>query len=99
MELTEQLQAELGKFLDHEGRITQFPSKHRNKFLVLLYLSKKFEADRIYTEKEINEIIEEYHSFGNKWMLRRELIDRGFLNRLKDGSQYWLAKEQPSIPL
>jgi hypothetical protein len=94
-QLSEQLLSELKRFLDDEGRLILFPAKKRNKVISLLYLSTKFEPGIIYTEKEINEIIERYHSFQDKWLLRRELINHGFLSRLVDGSQYWVTEEQP----
>lgn len=97
MELTEQLLNELKRFQDDEGRITLFPSKTRNKIIALLYLSTKFEQGIAYTEKEINDIIELNHTFQDKWLLRRELVDRGFLQRKKDGSAYWVSEVQPDI--
>jgi hypothetical protein len=97
MELSEQLLVELKRFLNEEGKLTIFPSKKQNKMLVLLYLSAKFQPEVIYTEKEVNEIIDQYHTFQDKWLLRRELINQGFLSRLPDGSQYWMTKEQPEV--
>lgn len=88
---------EICKFQDQEGRLTLFPAKRRNKLISLFYLATKFEPDIIYTEKQINEIIEANHTFQDKWLLRRELINVGLLCRLTDGSQYWLSKEAPAI--
>lgn len=93
--LSKELLAEIKKFLDEEDRITLFPAKKRNKALCLFYLAGKFEPDTIYTEKQVNEIIDSYHTFQDKWLLRRELINHGLLERLADGSQYWLAKDLP----
>jgi hypothetical protein len=97
MELTEQLQSELKKFLDEEGRLVQFPAKNKNKIICLLYLATKFEPGIRYTEKEINEIIECNHTFQDKWLLRRELINHEFLSRFVDGSQYWVTEVQPEF--
>ena len=96
MNMTE-LFSEISKFQDQEGRLTQFPAKRRNKLISLYYLATKFEADIIYNEKQINEIIEAHHTFQDKWLLRRELINTGLLCRLTDGSRYWLSKEAPKI--
>ena len=93
--ISEQLLSELKKFLDDEGRLVLFPAKKRYKIISLLYLSTKFETGIIYKEKEVNEIIERYHTFQYKWLLRRELINHGFLSRLVDGSQYWVSEVQP----
>ncbi len=93
----EQYFPEIKKFLDGEGRLTLFPSKKRNKIICLYYLATKFEPEVIYTEKQVNEIIDCHHTFQDKWLLRRELINLGLLCRLNDGSQYWLSKEPPKF--
>jgi hypothetical protein len=90
-----ELFSEINNFLDGEGRLTQFPAKVRRKRIVLLYLATKFEPGITYTEKEVNEIIEANHTFHDKWLLRRELINVGLLCRLTDGSMYWLPENPP----
>ena len=94
---TTQIYQEINKFQDPEGRLTLFPAKKRNKIISLFYLATKFEPEVIYTEKQINEIIEANHTFQDKWLLRRELINIGLLCRLTDGSKYWLSKEPPQL--
>jgi hypothetical protein len=94
---TIELFSEISKFQDQEGRLTLFPAKKRNKIISIFYLATKFKADVIYTEKQVNEIIEANHTFQDKWLLRRELINLGLLCRLTDGSQYWLSTEAPDI--
>jgi hypothetical protein len=50
----------------------------------------RFENERKYEEKEINQILGAvYHDHV---LLRRYLIEYGFLDRKPDGSQYWLKK-------
>jgi hypothetical protein len=100
MNLTmEQIRAEISVFLDDEGRIKLFPAKKKNKELILMYLSSSFECGVTYTEKEVNAIIEDRHIFQDKWLLRRELIDHGFLERLTDGSKYWKALKTNEISM
>lgn len=94
---TIELFSEISKFQDKEGRLTLFPAKKRNKVISLFYLATKFEPDIDYTEKQINEIIEANHTFEDKWLLRRELVNLGLLCRLTDGSKYWLSKEPPKL--
>lgn len=89
--------AELSNYLDEEGMLTLFPAKKKYKILSLMYLAGKFKPGVSYTEKEVNEIIEQNHTFGDKWLLRRELIDRGFLKRFTDGSKYWMNEKQPTL--
>lgn len=85
----------LSRYLDSEGRVTEWPSARNNKAaqtLVLDYLINKFAFGYIYTEREVNELLNRYHTFGDAALLRRELISNRLLERLPDGSQYWRLK-------
>lgn len=86
---------ELKNYLDEQGRIKEFPSKRnraRLRVLVLQYLAAKFSPGTIYTEKEVNLLLNQYHTFGDPAMLRRELFENGFLDRKRNGSAYWLKE-------
>ena len=82
-------QTELKNHLDHEGRLTLWPSKRTVQLAALGYLATKFEAGKVYSEKEINTLLKQFHTFNDSALLRRELYERGLLNRVKDGSEYW----------
>ncbi len=77
------------RFLDSTGKIMQLPQKQAIKRELLKYLASKFEEGSIYSEREVNEICNEWHTFGDHFLLRRELVDHGLLCRKQDGSQYW----------
>jgi hypothetical protein len=81
-------------FLDDEGRIKQLPVRGEAKQAVLAYLAEKFFCDRDYTQKEVNAIISDWHTFGDYFLLRRELIDAALLGRERDGSRYWKEKTE-----
>ncbi|NVD85041.1 DUF2087 domain-containing protein [Enterococcus faecium] len=67
-------------------QLKQIPKKEKYKLLVFDYLHKKFEFDREYTEKEINLTLKTiYPDFA---ILRRFLVDYGYLSRENDGSIY-----------
>lgn len=76
-------------FLDAEGKITRLSKKNKKRLATLSYLAEKFETGRDYTEKEVNTICETWHTFGDYFILRRELIEYGLLLRELDGSRYW----------
>lgn len=84
----------INTFLDSEGRIKHWPKKTEKKKAVLQYLSCKFEIGQMYTEKEVNELIKSWHSFNDLFILRRGMIEMGFMCRTKDGSQYWRSKTE-----
>jgi len=56
--------------------------------IVLTELAKRFENGRVYSEKEVNEIL--LTAYEDYAVLRRYLIEYGFMDRELDGSAYWL---------
>ena len=88
---------ELKNFLDQEGRLTAFPAKRRMKLLALFYLAGKFDAEKTYTEKEVNELLNRWHTFGDPATLRRELFTHRFIDRERSGKSYWLEPAPPSL--
>jgi len=92
MELTHILR----NFLDAEGKLTAFPAKRKMKLFAMLYLAQKIPADTDFSEREINNILLDWHTFADPATLRRELYDYGFLDRSRDGKVYRLAEKQPT---
>ena len=60
-------------FLDENGKIKSWPAKHEKKTAVINYLSTKFEEEMFYTEKQVNEIIKEWHTFGDFFLLNLKI--------------------------
>lgn len=81
-------------FLDDDGKIAQLPVPNRTKIPVLGYLAGKFNEGHVYSEKEVNAIIDAWHTFGDYFILRRLLIDYNFLGRTPDGAEYWVIKKE-----
>jgi hypothetical protein len=81
------------RFLDDKGRIKIWSAKKDLKVEILSYLASKFEYNYFYNEKEVNGIINEWHTFEDYFLLRRGLIDYKLLSREKDGSKYWREGE------
>ena len=82
-------QIPIERYLDNEGRLKAMPAKRPRRLAVLNYVAQKFSAGMVYTEKEVNSICDQWHTFNDYFYLRRELIDAGFLARERDGSAYW----------
>lgn len=85
---------EIKQFLDNSGKIIQLPQKEKTKVKTLRYLAEKFQEDRSYTEKEVNDVCSQWNTFGDFFLLRRELVDHGLLCREADGSAYWRPEKQ-----
>ncbi len=84
-------------FLDGEGRLMAYPAKRKMKLYALIYLSSKIEKNRVYSERELNALLNEWHTFGDPATLRRELYNHRFIDRNADGSEYRLEEIQPTF--
>ncbi|SDI45509.1 hypothetical protein SAMN05421868_106204 [Paenibacillus naphthalenovorans] len=51
-------------------------------------LQRRFQPGKRYTEPEVNRILEQVHP--DYASLRRYMVDYGFMERLDDGSSYWV---------
>lgn len=89
--------SDLAPFLDSAGRLISFPAKHKKKLIALWYLAGKIEADRQYTESEINMLLDEWTLFHDPATLRRELYNKRLLNRATDCSGYQKADSIPTF--
>jgi hypothetical protein len=63
----------------HNGRLLAIPAAHAKRLVVLDHLAGLFEPGRRYPEPEVNELLGRYHP--DYAMLRRYLVDDGFLDR------------------
>jgi hypothetical protein len=86
-DLGEKSRKVLAAYLNADGSLKQLPHEPGKLQIILDYLLEAFTPGVIYTEKEVNQIIRRFHL--DTAGLRRDLIDRGMLQRKSDGSQYW----------
>lgn len=71
-----------------DGELDVFPSKEKRKLIVLENIVNHFNLERIYSEKEVNEILKPiYTDFA---IIRRSLIDYDFMERNQDCTEYWI---------
>lgn len=63
---------------------------------MLSYLADRIPPDKVYTEREFNELLNTLHTFGDAATLRRELFDYYLVNRSQDGKNYSLNKDRMS---
>ena len=72
------------------GPLTTINIKEKNKLVIIKHISTRFLPGKIYTEKEVNEVLKMVHpDFVH---LRRFLIEYRFMDRKKDGSEYWVIE-------
>ncbi|MEW4286296.1 DUF2087 domain-containing protein [Priestia koreensis] len=73
-----------------EGKLNKFPLKEKQRLILLTEISKIFDSNKVYTEKEVKQGLKRLYE--DDVLLRRYLIEYGFLDREADGSKYWVKK-------
>jgi hypothetical protein len=75
----------LRAFLDDDGRLVSMPAKHRKRLVVLDHIARVFVPGERYPESEVNVMLRAFDD--DVAMLRRYLVDEGFLTR--EDAVYW----------
>ena len=83
----------LNGYLDEEGKFAKLPGKRQKKkqASMLEFLAEQFVKGKEYSEKEVNEILNQHHSFNDPATLRRMMFGSRLLGRTLDGRAYWLV--------
>ena len=90
--------ARVEKVLRHfndAGTMIRWPSKTNHQTLCLWVIWSRIPADQRFSEREINQLIIEGHSFGDHALLRRSMIDAPMLTRTPDGRLYRRIEKKP----
>ena len=88
--ITEEEQESITAKYFKDGVLSKFPIKQKQKLIVLREISKYLEEQESYSEKELNQLLKTI--YDDYVLIRRYLIEYGFLDRKADGSLYWLKK-------
>jgi len=75
--------------LSKDGKILRWPGKKEEKDAVLGFIASQIPLDGKLAEKEINQLIMQNILFDDFTLIRRELIERGYLARTRDCREYW----------
>ena len=73
-----------------EGFLTEFPPKEKQRLVVLREIYNQLKVNHAYNEQELNQMLKGYYE--DYVLIRRYLIEYGFLDRKADGSHYWVKK-------
>jgi len=79
----------LQAFIQH-GKLKSIPAQKKKERIILEELVKSFEHGRVYTEREVNIILADYHD--DFCTLRRDMIGEHLMARDKNG--YWRIDQQ-----
>jgi hypothetical protein len=81
---------------DEHGRLSRWPYKFAVQRLAMWGLWLRFESNRSYTEREVNEILKAWTTYGDHVTPRRELVEMKLLGRKSDCSVYWKEPQRPT---
>ncbi len=70
------------------GKLKAIPAQRKKERIVLEEIAKAFEYDRVYSEREVNIIIADFHD--DFCTIRRDMIGEQLLQR--DATGYWRVK-------
>ena len=83
------MQNTINTFFEY-GKLKTIPSQKKKKRIVLEVIAQAFEFDRIYSEREVNIIIADFHD--DFCTIRRDMIGERLLER--DTKGYWRVKSE-----
>ena len=72
------------------GRLKAIPAQRKKERIILEVIAQSFEFDRIYSERETNIIIADFHD--DFCTLRRDMVGEKLLNR--DSRGYWRGRPE-----
>ncbi|MDK2957570.1 MAG: hypothetical protein PWQ57_3068 [Desulfovibrionales bacterium] len=85
----------LARYFDDDGKFIRWPNKFSQRMICLWVMWSKIPARTTLTEREISSLLDREHLFGDHALLRRELVDRGMVERTPDGSRYKRREIRP----
>jgi len=93
--LTPEETRRLRPFMDG-ARLRQWPAKRSTQLAALRWMATHFDSARQYTEKDVDAILQDLHSFADWALLRRDMIEAGLLGRTRDCRAYWKPAPRPT---
>ena len=82
---------QVDQFFDEFGALVSIPAKQSKKLAVLRVIAEAFDANKKYSERELNEILLRFND--DTAAIRRHMIEFGIMERNKD-SYYWLKESR-----
>lgn len=80
---------------DDAGVMIRWPSKVSQQRLCLWVLWSRLPAGVVLTERQVNDLLRDAHSFGDHALLRRELFGAGLVTRTQDCREYRKVGQRP----
>lgn len=82
------------KFFEKCAKNQNLPSNDALKQIILKRIMQDFEFGKVYSEQEVDDIIKKY--FNDFCLIRRELINFGYMKRNPANGEYRVVKKELS---
>ncbi|HEX8697710.1 MAG TPA: DUF2087 domain-containing protein [Myxococcaceae bacterium] len=89
----------VARHFDAEGRLLRWPSRAPHLKLCLWALWARIPSDRVFNEREISDLLNRWHVFGDPAVLRRAMFGAGLVDRTQDGRRYRRIEQKPPVEL
>lgn len=89
----------VSRHFDAEGVLLRWPARNSQQPLCLWVLWSRMEAERDYSHAENTHLLNAWASFGDHALLRRAMVDMGYVQRTPDGRLYRRIEQKPPAEL
>ncbi|MEQ9635898.1 MAG: DUF2087 domain-containing protein [Devosia marina] len=89
----------VSRHFDAQGVLMRWPSRNSLQPLCLWALWARMVPGRDYADRENTELLNGLASFGDHALLRRALVDMGYVARTRDGRTYRRIEQKPPAEL
>jgi len=86
----------LARLFDRAGLLSRWPGKRGMELTCLWVVWSRIPARQVFSEAQLNGLLNTLHSFGDHALLRRGLCDCGLMTRTADGREYRRVELKPS---
>lgn len=83
------------RLFDAEGRMLRLPSRRAVQILCVWAMWARLPRGDVMTERALNELLNQWHHFGDPAVLRRDMVEMGMLSRNSDGTDYRRIEQAP----
>ncbi|SMQ70155.1 hypothetical protein SAMN06295905_1801 [Devosia lucknowensis] len=89
----------VGRHFDADGVLLRWPAKNSLQPLCLWALWARMEPGHDYSDRDNTDLLNAWASFGDHALLRRAMVDMGYVTRTPDGRTYRRIEQKPPAEL
>lgn len=87
--------AKLARYFGADGGLKSWPARTNHQSLAMWVMWSRLPPRQQFSEIQISEMLDLWHGFGDRALLRRSLVDGKLVERTRDGRAYWRVEREP----